>query len=279
MPPAWHQDANNHPTFNLMILEEYLTTVFFAAAPEGGWPHHFHIITACNPGEIVADEVNADADGRLREELDRTGGRCFRIIGCSPNFFHREEGWGVEGLTSDEAVAIARKFGQNALFEIKQGVLAVVGCLSGERINLGPLQSRIHPKRGETPVEKARISFSTTSGRKVHFEALHIEESTLGWMEGSLFLHREHTLERLPKTVERQFGRSGILLQEPLVGPLPAFICMACFHCHEPIQPDNDCSSLTIVWFTDSLPADLEQELRSRFKDVNWEAHAKDGIY
>ena len=262
-----------------MILEEYLTTVFFAAAPEGSWPHHFHIITACNPGEIVADEVNSDADGRLREELDRTGGRCFRIIGCSPNLFHREEGWGVEGLTSDEAVAIARKFGQNALFEIKEGVLTVVGCLSSERITLGPWQSRIHPKRGETPVEKARISFSTTSGRKVHFESLSIEESTLGWMEGSLFLHREHTLERLTKAAESESRVAGILLQEPPHGPLPAFKCRASFHCNEPIEPENDCSSLDLVWFSDSLPTDLQQELRSRFKDVNWEAHAKDGIY
>jgi hypothetical protein len=262
-----------------MILAEYLTTVFLAASPKGGWPRHFHIITAHNPGEIVAEEVNAEADGRLREELDRISGRCFRITGCSPNLFHREAGWGAEGLTGDEAAAIARMFGQNALFEIKEGVLTAVGCLSGERVTLGPWQSRIHPRPGETPVEKARISFSTTSGRKVHFESLCIEESTLGWMEGSLFLYREHTLERLPKTVERQFGGTGILLQEPPPGVLPAFMCMACFHCHEPIQPDNDCSSLTLVWFSDSLPSDLQQELGSRFKDVNWEAYAKDGCY
>jgi len=262
-----------------MILPEYLQTVFLAQTPVGGWPSLFHIITGYNPGEFVGDEINAKADGRLREELDRTGGRCFRITGCSPNLFHREAGWGVEGLTGDEAVAIARMFGQNALFEIKDGVLTAVGCLSGERITLGPWQSRIHPKPGETPADKARISFSTTSGRKVHFESLSIEESTLGWMEGSLFLHREHTLERLTKTASREFGVAGILLQEPPPGPLPAFMCRASFHCNEPIQPENDCSSLDLVWFSDSLPSDLQQELRSRFKDVNWEAYAKDGCY
>ena len=263
-----------------MILEEYLTTIFHANIPEGGWPEAFHIITAYNPGEIVSDEVNAEADERLREELKRSVGSCFRIFGCSPDLYHQEQSWGVVGLTNEDAVAISRKFGQNALFEIKDGILVAVGCLSGQRINLGTFHSRIHPNSGETPTEKARISFSTISGRKVHFEAFHIEESTLGWMEGSLFLHRDHTLERLSKIVERRIGTTtGLLLQEPPPGPLPAFLCMACFHCHEPIQPDNDCSSLTLVWFSDSLSSDLEQELRLRFKDVNWEAHAKDGIY
>jgi len=128
--------------------------------------------------------------------------------------------------------------------------------------------------------EQANLEdFLTSSGRKVRFESLHIEISTLGWMEGSLLLHREHTLERLPKTVERRFGNTGLFLYEPPSGRLPAYTLMACFHCLDPIQADFDCSSLTLVWFSDALPSDLQQELRSRFKDVNWEAHAKDGIY
>jgi len=152
---------------------------------------------------------------------------------------------GVSGLTGEAAAKIARCFGQNALFEIKEGELTVVGCLSGERITLGPWQSRIHPKRGETPAEKGRIEFLTSSGRKVHSRPSIFEESTLGWMEGSLFLHREKVLERMAKTVERRFGNTGLLLHEPLFGILPAFLCMACFHCHDPIQPDFDSSSLT----------------------------------
>jgi Protein of unknown function (DUF3293) len=275
----WLTGAKEHLSIHHMILEEYLTTVFLAAVPEGGWPEAFHIITACNPGEIVSDEVNVVADGRLREELECAVASCFRIFGCSPDLYHQEQSWGVVGLTNEEAVTISRKFGQNALFEIKEGVLTVVGCLSGERITLGTFHSRIHPNSGETPTEKARISFLTTSGRKVHFESLSIEESNLGWMEGSLFLHREHTLERLTKTAEREFGVAGILLQEPPPGPLPAFKYRASFHCNEPIEPENDCSSLDLVWFSDSLPSDLQLELRSRFKDVNWEAYAKDGIY
>lgn len=122
-------------------------------------------------------------------------------------------------------------------------------------------------------------TFTTSSGRHVSFEALHIEVSTLGWLEGDLLIHRERFLERLPKTIERKFGRTGMLLVEPPPGPLPTYVFNAQFHSEEPVHKGADCSSLTLVWFTETMPADLRSELQSRFSDIDWESHAEDGIY
>jgi hypothetical protein len=126
-----------------MILSEYLSTFFLAESPEGGWPESFHIITAHNPGIIVGSEANTTADEELRKELNRVGSRCFRITGCSPDLRYREEGWGVAGLSREEALAIGRRYGQNAIFEITAGILSVIGCLSGEKIRVDSWEKRI----------------------------------------------------------------------------------------------------------------------------------------
>ena len=101
-----------------MILPEYLQTVFLAQTPAGGWPSLFHIITGYNPGEFVGDEINAKADEALRKELNLAGSRCFRVIGCSPDLKHQEQGWGVAGQSEERALAIGRQYGQNAIFEV-----------------------------------------------------------------------------------------------------------------------------------------------------------------
>jgi len=126
-----------------MILSEYLSTFFLAESPGGGWPESFHIITAHNPGIIVGSEANTTADEELRKELNRVGSRCFRITGCSPDLKHREEGWGVAGLSREEALAIGRRYGQNAIFEITAGILSVIGCLSEESVRVDEWEKRI----------------------------------------------------------------------------------------------------------------------------------------
>jgi len=127
-----------------------------------------------------------------------------------------------------------------------------------------------HPK----PVE-----FITASGKTVKLEAIHLELSLLEWLEGDLLFYRDHFLSRLDERVGERFGNTGLHLSEPPAGPLPLYALYASLHCNKPIQPENDTSSLIMVWFSDSLPADLQQELRARFKDVDWEAYAKDGSF
>jgi hypothetical protein len=126
-----------------MILEEYLTTVFLASAPDGGWPHHFHIITACNPGKMMSDDANARADEELSKELNLAGTLSFRITGFSPDLSHQEPSWGISGLSKEKALAIGKRYGQNAIFEVVFDVLSVIGCLSGERISAGAWKERV----------------------------------------------------------------------------------------------------------------------------------------
>ena len=134
-----------------MILPEYLSTFFLADAPSGGWPHHFHIITAHNPGVIVGTEINAKADEELRRELNLAGSRCFRITGCSPDLKHQEQGWGVAGLSEERALAIGNQYGQNAIFVVTAGVLSVIGCLSGERIRVDNWEQRLFGQEPTNP--------------------------------------------------------------------------------------------------------------------------------
>ena len=134
-----------------MILPEYLTTFFMAEAPSGGWPHHFHIITAYNPGVIVGSDINAKADEELRRELNLAGSRCFRITGCSSDLKHQEQGWGVAGLSEERALAIGRQYGQNAIFDITAGVLSVIGCHSGERIRVDSWLQRLITQESTNP--------------------------------------------------------------------------------------------------------------------------------
>jgi len=126
-----------------MILPEYLSTYFLADTPSGGWPQNFHIITAYNPGKMVGAEINAKADEALRKELNLAGSGCFRITGCSQDLKHREPGWGVAGLSDEEAVQIGRKYGQNAIFRIDEKSLFVIGCLSANRQEVGSWKERI----------------------------------------------------------------------------------------------------------------------------------------
>lgn len=92
---------------------------------------------------ILGAGINAAADETLRKELNLAGSRCFRITGCSPELQHQEPGWGVAGLSGEQALAIGRMYGQNAIFEVAAGVLSVIGCHSRERIKVGNWEERI----------------------------------------------------------------------------------------------------------------------------------------
>jgi hypothetical protein len=46
-------------------------------------------------------------------------------------------------LTDEEALTMGRKYGQNAIFIVTDGILSVIGCLSGERIKVDSWEQRI----------------------------------------------------------------------------------------------------------------------------------------
>jgi hypothetical protein len=125
-----------------MILPEYLDTVFKATEPQGGWPGLFHIITAWNPGVSWSLDENNEANRKLLVLLQALGSP-FKVIGCSPCLKYQEEGFGVTGLSREQAVEIGSQYGQNAIFEVSNDALIVIGCLSNKSQSLGNWSGRL----------------------------------------------------------------------------------------------------------------------------------------
>jgi hypothetical protein len=125
-----------------MILPEYLDTVFKAAEPQEGWPRLFHIITAWNPGVSWSLDENNEANRKLLVLLQALGSP-FKVIGCSPCLKYQEDGFGVTGLSREQAVAIGSQYGQNAIFEVSNDALIVIGCMSNKSQSLGSWSGRL----------------------------------------------------------------------------------------------------------------------------------------
>lgn len=79
------------PHLNLvMILPEYLETIFIGTPPVAGWPSDFHIITEWNPKQIVLEPQNREPDLRLHSQLEQEEFAHFSVTGCSADFTHQE---------------------------------------------------------------------------------------------------------------------------------------------------------------------------------------------
>jgi hypothetical protein len=125
-----------------------------------------------------------------------------------------------------------------------------------------------------------RQSFTTRSGKKVHLRQLHIRVSTLGFLEGRPEMIRSVVLGRLPGEIVKTYGQyTGFLVLDPLDGPLPEYTFLASLGSYAPIQPEADFSSMVIVWFANTLPANLPEHLQAQLNDVDWERYAMDGEY
>jgi len=133
------------------------------------------------------------------------------------------------------------------------------------------------PEFGQLAMEN--LIFTSSSGRKLFFEQLHIELSGLGFLEGKPELIRAEVLRMIPGRISRKYGNTGLLLREPPAGQLPRFTFFAQLHSHAPIKPGFDCSSMVVVWFAEALPGHLATELAAQINGIDWERHAKDGNY
>lgn len=121
--------------------------------------------------------------------------------------------------------------------------------------------------------------FTTGSGCQVYLERLDIRTTTLGILEGSAETIRAEVLQRIPDEVSKKYGHTGLLLHEPPAGALPVFTYFMQLHSSAALTPDGDFSSLVVVRFSDSLPADLQAELAAQVRRIEWEKNAVDGIY
>lgn len=73
------------------------------------------VVTAYNPHGEPRDEGNAARHARLTEAVERIGAPFARVDGRSPDASHREVGLAI-ALPQPEAVALAARFGQSAIF-------------------------------------------------------------------------------------------------------------------------------------------------------------------
>jgi hypothetical protein len=122
-------------------------------------------------------------------------------------------------------------------------------------------------------------SFTTSSGRRVVFEQLHIRTSTLDFLGGSPERIRSEVLSRLPDEIAHTYGQTGLLVREPAAGSLPTYTFVVHLYSYTPVKPGADCSSLVVVWFANDLPDSLSAELAAQLQGVEWERYAEDGSY
>ena len=96
-----------------------------------------HVITAWNPSSTLVDEIrNAEADDLLRAELVALDAVLHRCTGSNPDGSWREEGWAIVGLTRDDALAVGRRYGQDAIYEATKDGLLIVWCDSGRVVRV-----------------------------------------------------------------------------------------------------------------------------------------------
>jgi hypothetical protein len=120
-----------------VLRTQYKQAVFRFEPLPVGWPAEFAVITAYDPEGRVTDPAdNEIADQVLAAELRGAGYCLHRIVGQSPDGTHQEPGWAVTvGLPG--AIEFGRRFGQLAIFYIRQGRLTLVDCDDGAAEDLG----------------------------------------------------------------------------------------------------------------------------------------------
>jgi hypothetical protein len=144
---------------------EYYTTIF-QLIPDS-LPESFYIVTAWNPfGKTVSVEENHVRDAQLESELQSR--EPFRVIGMSPDEKHGEPGWGFVA-SEVEALALAIKYEQDAIFNIGDNQLTLISADGKERAQLGLWSERIRDPR-------KRILFSIYLGSRSPATILSREE-------------------------------------------------------------------------------------------------------
>lgn len=125
----------------------YFDTVFYGEPPAGGWPLNFALITASCPrhNRHATDEQNARANAKLRAALQARGFHPFQVTGASPDFSHREEGWGFTSATLEIAAKLCAEFDQDAYFWVEDGEIFLATDASGGGWPAGLWNERLLP--------------------------------------------------------------------------------------------------------------------------------------
>ncbi|MCD2193010.1 DUF3293 domain-containing protein [Actinomycetospora endophytica] len=97
-----------------------------------------HVLTAHNPGAARPGAVeNRRNQAALEAELTACGLTVTRAVASATDGSHAEESAAVLGWDDDRALALARRFGQDAIFRWSPTAWAVVPCDGGSALRLG----------------------------------------------------------------------------------------------------------------------------------------------
>jgi len=88
-----------------------------------------HVMTAWKPPDVSrTPDENDSANKALRLEIEALGHVVVKARGSDPRSTYFEDSWAVLGLDEEEAVLLARKFEQAAIFRITRNRQTVLGC-------------------------------------------------------------------------------------------------------------------------------------------------------
>ncbi len=106
------------------------TVVFrIGEAAPAGLPVPLALVTAFNPGTSRPCEAeNQAANRRLEAEITRRGWLCFPARGRDAAATHVEPSFAIPDISPEDALALARQFGQAAIVYVHGGRVTLLWC-------------------------------------------------------------------------------------------------------------------------------------------------------
>lgn len=97
-----------------------------------------HVVTSHNPGRQLTDQENDERHERLTAWVDeRPELSAWPAAGGNSDWSHTETSIAIAGLSDDQACALGREFGQEAVFAWRESELVVLSCTDGVRVASG----------------------------------------------------------------------------------------------------------------------------------------------
>lgn len=95
--------------------------------------------------ELLERRKNVKNNFLLLSELNQFTNHIIPVIGCSPDFQHKEESFIVK-ISKDQTLKIAKRFRQRAVFFIYDNNLKILECSTQSNFPLGKFSDRVITK-------------------------------------------------------------------------------------------------------------------------------------